>query len=223
MLADFGISLLQREDADRIAKVKADKASSLKKLDDGLSIQPETESLTESVNSSTSADAVVNPEATHSRSSGDTTTGNKKSKGKAKTQTAVARSVNGENKVVAEGENGKLDGATKESKEIPSVTHKADKTGASNAGPVIQGSLNRSVAALVTEHGPSPAPPVPPVTPEAQAQEVNDPHKLTSNQPTHAPGSQVFQIDSTSGPTVLSPMANDSVSPQHSKSGSAFV
>jgi hypothetical protein len=203
--------------------MKADKASASKKLNDGLSIQPKTGSLNESVNSSAAADAVVNTEVTHSWSGGDTTTGNEKSKGKAETQTAVTSSVNGENKIVAEGENGKLDGATKESKEIPSVTHKADKMEAANAGPAIQGSLSRSVAALVTEHAPSPAPPVPPVTPEAQAQEVNDPHKLTSNQPTHAPGSQVSQIDSTSGPTVLPPMANDSVSPQHSKSDGAFV
>jgi hypothetical protein len=148
----------------------------------------------------------------------DTATGKKKSKGKAKAQTVDSSSVDRTDKAVTEGENGKLNGAIINPKEIPSVAHKTEKMEAYHAEPAKRESSERSGEASAYEPAPSPTPFVPSIIPKAQAvQEVNDPHKSASNHPTHVPGDQVSQIDSHPDAMFSSSMANDSVSSQHGK------
>jgi len=193
--ADFGFSLLQKEDADRVAKAKADKAISSQKPNDGPSTQRETGSLGDFVNSTGATDTVAKPEAVNSKSGGDSTTGNKKSKGKAKIQPAGISSADGEDKAVAESDNGKPNGNINDSKDVSSVTHQAEKMEAYLAAPANQGSSGDSGVTPAPEPTPSTPPFVPSITPKAQgpsqkmpAQEVNDPHNLTSDQQTHVPG-----------------------------------
>ncbi|KAI4695372.1 uncharacterized protein J4E84_001998 [Alternaria hordeiaustralica] len=185
----------RKEDADRVAKAKADKAISSQKPNDGPSAQGETGSLGDSVNSPGATGTVAEPEAANSKTGGGSTIGDKKSKGKAKMQPAGTSSTDGEDKAVAESENGKPNGNINDSKDVSSVTHQAEKMEAYLAVPANQGSSGDSGVTPVAEPTPSTPPFVPSITPKAQgssqkmpAQEVNDPHNLTSNQQTHVPG-----------------------------------
>ncbi|KAL1792765.1 hypothetical protein ACET3X_009272 [Alternaria dauci] len=212
----------KKDDADRVAKAKVEKAASLKKPNEGLIVQPNSESLKDLTKSSMTTDAVIKQDVAHSSPNGDTTTGNKKSKRRAKAPISEAGSADRENKVENEEETGKLDSAFKDSKEISSVTHKAEKAEFSNAEPVKQESLDRSGAVWATEPAPSRAPPASPTTTKTQtpttknkSPEVNDPYKLTSNQPTHTTGPQ---LDSDLGLVPLPSTTNDHFYPQHDTS-----
>ncbi|KAG9185265.1 hypothetical protein G6011_07809 [Alternaria panax] len=220
----------KKEDADRIAKAKAEKAASSKKPYEDLNVHSNTGLLTDRANSPTATNAVAKPEVAHSSPNGGMPTGNRKSKGKAKAPLSGVVSADREKKVNNEEETGKLDGIIKDSKEIPSVTHKAENLEALDAEPVKEESLDRFGAAWGTEPTPSRAPPAPPMTPKAQApsqkmppQEVNDPHNFTSNQPTHITGPQVPPIDSHPGLTLPPSTTNIHVRSQHNTSPQEYM
>lgn len=228
--ADIVSLNLQKGDTERIAKAKAEKAASSKKPNEGLTVQPNIGSLTDSANSSTATDAVAKLDVAHINSNSGTTIGNKKSKVKAKAPTARASSADREIRVDNEEETGKLDGAIKDFKEFFPVTHKAGKTKVPNAETVKQEYSDRYGSAWVTEPTPSRAPLAPLMIPESpapsqkmSAQEVNAPYEPTSNQSTHITGSPVPQIDSNSSLTFSSSTTNDIVPSQHCKSEDSCV
>ncbi|OWY45005.1 hypothetical protein AALT_g3870 [Alternaria alternata] len=212
----------KKEDADRIAKTKAEKAASLKKPNEGLIVQSKTGSLGDFTKSSMTRDAVTKLGVAHHSPNSDTTTCNKKSKKKAKATASEAGSTDRENKAKNEEETGKLDSTIKDSKEIPSITLKAEKAKEHNADPVKQESLDRSGAVWVAEPTSSRASPARPMTTKARTStknmpaEVNDPQKLTYNQPTHVTGPRVPQEDSNLGLALQSSAPNDHFHFQHS-------
>ena len=169
-------------------------------------------------------DAVTKLGVAHPSPNGDLTTGNTKSKKKAKATAPEASSTDRENKAKNEEETGKLDSTIKDSKEIPSITLKAEKAREHNADPVKQESLDRSGAVWVAEPTSSRASPARPMTTKARTStknmsvEVNDPQELTYNQPTHITGPRVPQEDSNLGLALPPSAPNDHFHSQHSKS-----
>ncbi|KAB2103305.1 hypothetical protein AG0111_0g8361 [Alternaria gaisen] len=212
----------KKEDADRIAKAKAEKAAFLKKPNEGLTVQSDTGSLEDFTKSSMTRDAVTELGVAHPSPNGDTTTANKKPKKKAKATASEAGSTDRENKARNEEETGKLDSTIKDSKEIPSITLKAEKAKKYNVDPVNQESLDRSGAVWVAEPTSSRASPAHLMTTKARTStknmpaEVNDPQKLTYNQPTHITGPRVPQEDSNLGLALPSSGPNDHFHSQHS-------
>jgi hypothetical protein len=196
----------------------------LKKPNEGLIVQSKTGSLGDFTKSSMTRDAVTKLGVAHHSPNSDTTTCNKKSKKKAKATASEAGSTDRENKAKNEEETGKLDSTIKDSKEIPSITLKAEKAKEHNADPVKQESLDRSGAVWVAEPTSSRASPARPMTTKARTStknmpaEVNDPQKLTYNQPTHVTGPRVPQEDSNLGLALQSSAPNDHFHFQHSKS-----